>query len=184
MSAKLAAAKRRQRAMAMQAYRLRHIEGRQVGQVAAILGCSTSYAIKLARDGAQYMVAEELKDEARSNALTELDALREEAYRYFRGRYVVTQFGKIVLDDEGRPVQDIGPNLAALDRILKLEKRRAEIFGYDAPRRSTVNVVTEDAIMAEINRLEAEMSEAERRQLAATLLELEAAEVEAAEVEP
>lgn len=159
---------------AITAYRLRHIEGKQIRDIAEELNCHPKHVQKLVVRGAKLCVAEELRDSARSGTLAELDALRSKAYEYLHGEYMAAQFGKIVTEavtetdpvtgherTVDRPVRDIGPNLAALDRILKIEKRRAEIYGYDAPKRTTVNVVTEDAIIAEINRLEAQMAQAE-----------------------
>jgi hypothetical protein len=152
------------------AYRLRVLEGKTFPEVGRIMGCTPERARQFAKDGAKECLSEEVRDEARNTTLVELDALRAKAYEYLHGDYVMVQFGKVAtlpVVDPGtgqvteKPIKDVGPNLAALDRILKLEKRRAEIFGYDAPRRSSVQVVTEDPIMAEINRLREEMEMAE-----------------------
>ena len=49
----------------------------------------------------------------------------------------------------------------ARDKVLKIEKRRGEIFGYNAAPKVSVRVVTEDVISAESARLEAELAAAE-----------------------
>lgn len=148
-------------ARAITAYRLRYIEGKQLREIAEQLNVHTASVPKLCSRGVKLCVGEEMRESAKTGALAELDALRTQAYEWMHGEYVFAQFGKIVTDAEGKPLKDIGPNLAAMDRILKVEKRRAEIFGYDAPKRSEVKVITEDAILAEIARLEAQMEQAE-----------------------
>lgn len=49
-------------------------------------------------------------------------------------------------------------NLAAIDRALKIMERRARYEGLDAPTKSTITVITEDMVDAEIQRLEADMA--------------------------
>ncbi len=46
----------------------------------------------------------------------------------------------------------------AAEVIIKIMERRAKLLGLDAPVRSTVTVITEDLIDAEIARLEAELA--------------------------
>ena len=157
---------------AIEAYRLRHIRGLQFPEIADELGVSISHARKLVIAGAKLCVTEELREHEKTATLAELDALRTVAYEYLQGEYLFAQFGKLVtqavvkVNDLGDvyteevPLKDIGPNLAAMDRILRIEKRRADIFGYDAPKRATISVVTEDLIVAEIKRLEAELATA------------------------
>jgi hypothetical protein len=73
--------------------------------------------------------------------------------------------GEILRDGEGVPIPlyedilDDGPALAAIREIRGLLERRAKIAGYDAPVRSRVEVITEDAVDAELARLEAELAE-------------------------
>lgn len=71
--------------------------------------------------------------------------------------------GVVTLDGQGQPIPvyeellDDGPTLNAIDRISRLLERRAKIIGYEAPARSRVEVITEDAVDAEIARLEAKL---------------------------
>jgi len=46
----------------------------------------------------------------------------------------------------------------AVERCLQIMDRRAKMLGLDAPSRSSVTVVTEDVVDAEIRRLEAELA--------------------------
>ncbi len=71
--------------------------------------------------------------------------------------------GEILRDGEGAPIglyEDIlddGPALAAIREIRALIEHRTKIFGYAAPARSRVEVITEDVVDAEIAALTAEM---------------------------
>lgn len=75
------------------------------------------------------------------------------------------QTGEILRDGDGAPIPlyedvlDDGPALAAIREIRGLLERRAKITGYDAPARSRVEVITEDAVDAELARLEAKLAE-------------------------
>lgn len=53
---------------------------------------------------------------------------------------------------------DDGPRLAAVNTIRALLERRARIFGYDAPAKSRVEVITADMVEAQIAALEAELA--------------------------
>ncbi|MEV5944434.1 hypothetical protein [Streptomyces sp. NPDC051994] len=102
----------------------------------------------------------------REEQLIELDYLAEEAHKILRARhYVVTASGRIVEDPEtGQPLEDDGPVLAAIDRLVKILDRIAKLRGLDAPQR--LEVMTIDAIEAAIADL--------NQQLAATDAEAEA----------
>jgi hypothetical protein len=51
------------------------------------------------------------------------------------------------------PLMDRGIDLAVVDRLLRLADRRAELSGYDAPRRREVPVVTTEMVVELINRI-------------------------------
>jgi hypothetical protein len=71
--------------------------------------------------------------------------------------------GSILRDGDGEPVglyEDIlddGPALAAIREIRALLERRAKIYGYDAPARSRVEVITAEMIESHIAELEAQV---------------------------
>ena len=104
----------------------------------------------------------------REEQLVELDYLAEEAHKILRARhYVVTQSGKIVDDPEtGQPLLDDGPVLAAIDRLVKILDRVAKLRGLDQIK---VQVLTIDAIEAEIERLSMELGDSERQDNPAAL---------------
>jgi hypothetical protein len=119
-------------------------------------------------------------EEAKKADLERLDRLIEQAWavmlrphvaisnghviRKRTGKYELHPDGTERLDDKGQPIPvwenvlDDGPVLAAVAQIRALVERRAKIFGYEAPSRSRVEVITPDVIEAEIARLEGELS--------------------------
>ena len=64
------------------------------------------------------------------------------------------------------PLLDRGPNLAIVELLLRISRRRAQLRGIDAPRRREALVVTTDMVEAEISRMseEAERLEALARE--------------------
>lgn len=72
--------------------------------------------------------------------------------------------GEIERDADGKPlyiyedVLDDGPGQASAREIRALLERRAKIFGYEAPARSRVEVITEDAVDSAISELEGELA--------------------------
>lgn len=109
------------------------------------------------------MVAEPT-EEVRALEVARLDMLWVEAMLVLRRQHVTVSNGKVVHLD-GRPVQDDGPALAAIDRLVRIAERRAKLLGLDAPTK--VEVITLDAIDAEIRRLTQELDRAEAAQIAA-----------------
>jgi len=96
-------------------------------------------------------------DQVRHLELERLDALAQVAWRVLADRhYAVAAGGKVALHPEtGAPLIDDGPTLAAIDKLLRIQERRAKLLGLDAPTKH--EVVTMDAIEAEIAKLRAEM---------------------------
>jgi hypothetical protein len=52
------------------------------------------------------------------------------------------QNGKVVKDDQGRPVKDAGPKLAALQTMLRIEKQWAELHGTEASKKLEIALET------------------------------------------
>lgn len=72
--------------------------------------------------------------------------------------------GKPKYDDEGKPVYifedvlDDAPGQVSAREIKALLERRAKIYGYDAPVKSRVEVITSDMIEAQISELESQLA--------------------------
>ncbi len=98
----------------------------------------------------------------RQTELIRLDALTREAWAVMKRRHVTVSAGQVVMVVDERthtetPLVDDKPTLDAIDRLLKIQDRRAKLLGLDAPKK--VEVITIDAIDAEIARLTAELGE-------------------------
>ncbi|MET7738913.1 hypothetical protein [Streptomyces sp. NPDC005385] len=70
-------------------------------------------------------------DELRRLAQERLDDQRRSINAVRSRPHFVAQAGKIVKDDDGLPLVDDGPILAANAALLKLEEREARLYGYD-----------------------------------------------------
>lgn len=100
------------------------------------------------------------------------EVMEREHAAYSNGQVVRRRTGEYEMDDDGferlddkgnriplyEEVLDDGPLLAAIDRIERLIGRRARIFGYEAPARSRIEVITPETIEAHIAALEADLA--------------------------
>jgi hypothetical protein len=156
------------------------VRGRSLQQIADELG----YASRgHAHDGIMRAFAALPTDEAadaRRLDLERIDRLIAKAWdvmerahvAYSNGQVVRRRTGEYETDDEGferlddkgnriplyEEVLDDGPLLAAIDRIGRRIEQRAKIFGYEAPARSRIEVVTPETIEAHIAILEEELA--------------------------
>lgn len=95
-------------------------------------------------------------EELRKLQLDQLDYLTTQALNVLESaHYTVTQAGRVATDVDGRPIVDHTPVLQAIDRLLRIQERRAKLAGLDAPIRT--EMITLDAIDAEIAALTAEL---------------------------
>lgn len=135
-------------------------EGRKYHEFYAELGYATpSHASKDFQRCLEHVIAEERHslEVYRQAELMKLDTLSVAAMRVLnRKHYHVAPNGHIVEDPNGGPLVDDGPNLAAMDRLIRIGDRRAKLLGLDQPQR--LEVLTIDAIDAEIQRLHSEIA--------------------------
>ena len=87
--------------------------------------------------------------------LDRLDVLYRTALGVMATRHVVCQNGRVVRGDDGEPIEDPGPRLAAIDRCLRIMERRARLLGLDAPAKADLRI--SDSLDNEIERLAAEL---------------------------
>jgi hypothetical protein len=71
--------------------------------------------------------------------LATLDKLAREAWAVLERKHVTISQGRVVKLD-GTPVDDDGPTLAAIDRLLKVHEARRKLLGLDAPVKTEVEV--------------------------------------------
>jgi hypothetical protein len=137
------------------------------------------------RSGAQKAVeraiassVRETTDEAKILILADLREAKRHAWAVLERRHLTVSNGRVVrhfvgierdedgierLDPDGKTIpvfedmEDDGPVLAAIDRITRIDQEIAKILGAYAPVKS--EVLTLDAIEADIRRLEAEVGQ-------------------------
>jgi hypothetical protein len=100
----------------------------------------------------------------REEELQRLDVLLAEAWAVLKRQHVTVSHGRVIKDDFDEPILDDGPTLSAIDRILKIQERRAKFLGLDAPQRH--EVVSVDAIDAAIADLNAQLGRDQARETA------------------
>jgi len=93
----------------------------------------------------------------RDRQMRRLDEMYRAALAVLETEHVTVSQGRIVCDADGVVVPDDAPVLAAIDRMIRIEARMAELIGLDAPKRSRIEVITEDAVDAAVRELEAEL---------------------------
>lgn len=163
-----------------QAVKLR-LAGMRYDDIATQLGYNSRGAA--AQDVQRALAAEiaEPAEELRAIEVQRLDMLWNTAMKVLTRLHVSISNGKVVHLD-GAPVRDDGPVLQSIDRLLKIQERRARLLGLDAPKQ--VEVVSLDAIEQEIRRLNAELAAADQASGADELDRAETGEAGGAETAP
>jgi hypothetical protein len=117
------------------------------------LGLSDTYVKKLYRMALKSIIVDNVEDMRRLEA-KRLDRLHEKAMQVLEAFHPVVSSGQVVRDiiedANGRPMidpatdlpmtyrlQDQGPLLAAIDRVVKVSERRSKLFGLDMPTKTT-----------------------------------------------
>lgn len=77
--------------------------------------------------------------------LDQLDMMTAAVFQVLEANhYVVSQGRLIYLDEDAPPLADDSPVLAAVDRLLKIQERRAKLLGLDQPSKATVTHAAAD----------------------------------------
>lgn len=76
--------------------------------------------------------ADQAVEERLTAAGLRLNDIRRQLYRIIAADHYVLHQGSIVKDDEGRPIKDDGPVLAALAQLRALEEQQARLEGTNA----------------------------------------------------
>lgn len=90
-------------------------------------------------------IRSEPAEEVRTLELERLDDLYRRTLGVLEGRHLVISNGRIVFDpdlstpDVPVPLKDNAVALQAVDRLLKIQERRARLLGLDAPSRLSVD---------------------------------------------
>lgn len=107
-------------------------------EIATELGYDSKSSAYEAVQRALRDTVQEPADELRQLELLRLDELALKARGVMETTHYMVDKGTVVLWG-GEPVVDDGPVLAAIDRLLKVQERRAKLLGLDAPQRVSVD---------------------------------------------
>lgn len=127
-------------------------EGRTYRQIATMLSVSVGTAYT-AVSRAIAAVPVEAVTELRQIECARLDAVVARLWDVVHADHPYVSQGKVFED-----IQDAGPVISALGAIIRAGESKRKLLGLDAPARQTITVITEDAVDAELRRLEAEMA--------------------------
>jgi hypothetical protein len=131
-------------------------------RIANEMGYANRSGAQKAVERAMATAVRETTEAAKTLLLADLNALKKEAWGVLEATHITVSHGQVVRiegpDGEKVPIPDDGPVLNAIDRIVRIDAEIAKIYGAYAPTRS--EVLTMDAVEAEIVRLEAEVGRA------------------------
>jgi hypothetical protein len=127
-----------------QAAHLKYVVGLTWDDVAKQLGYSSGAVVN--SDVLKHLKAERNKT---AKVLEDLvaqqdmryDTLRRKAYAIMVADHPFVQGGKIVKDDEGRPLKDVGPQLAAMATLLRIESQWSDLHGTNASKKLEIALV-------------------------------------------
>jgi len=143
---------------ARRAVHLRIVEGLSYRQIAAEIGLVSAQGAKSAYErGVLLLIPADDIATARQTALAKLDQWEQEILAIFREEHVLVNFGRVVEGQHDRAI-----NLAAADRLIKIERERRSILGYSAPSKRVLEVISEDSFDRAIRDLNAQAEQLER----------------------
>ncbi|WP_329163934.1 hypothetical protein OHB49_28890 [Streptomyces sp. NBC_01717] len=85
----------------------------------------------------------EAGDDLRALELDRLDGMYAAAMEVLEREHVTVSNGRVVSLDDGTPLPDDGPVLQAIDRLLRIQERRARLLGLDAPVKRDLTLTDE-----------------------------------------
>lgn len=126
--------------------------GKPYRAIAAELGMSVS-GCYIAVQRAIAAVPVEAVNELRAIECQRIDAVIARLWDVVEASHPYVSNGKVFYD-----LEDAGPVISALSQILRAGAEKRKLLGLDAPARQTITVITEDAVDAELRRLEEELA--------------------------
>jgi hypothetical protein len=128
-------------------------------QIAGQLGMASPSTAHAAVSRAAAAVPDPAKTTARRIALQRLAALDRAAWRVLtRTHYVTGNTGQLAYGPDGQPLTDDAPVLQAIDRLLRIEERRAKTLGTDTPVPTRAEVTITSQLDDEIEKLAAQLA--------------------------
>jgi hypothetical protein len=112
------------------------VTGMSFSQIATAVGLSKTAVVKHVHRALDDIVkqTDETAERLRSLEIERLDKLQRAAERVLARNHVFVNAGKVVYDGQTK-LEDDGPVLNAVDRLLRIAERRARLMGLDAPKR-------------------------------------------------
>ena len=83
-------------------------------------------------------IVQEPAEAVRQLELDRLDAMYTAAMEVLERQHFTVSQGKVV-DLGGQPLEDDGPVLQAIDRLLKIQERRARLLGLDSATKTEIS---------------------------------------------
>lgn len=131
--------------------------GHTLQQIADELGFESRSAARYACLRALTEAVKGPGEELLGREAARLDSLFESAMDVLERDHITVSHGRIVKDDNGQPILDDGPKLAAIDRLLRVRESYRKLLGLDAPSRVSVDAQQlGDEINALLNRAAAD----------------------------
>ena len=131
--------------------RVRGLGSTEIGKQLGMSRQAATMAVKRALTE----VVREPAEQVRALELDRLDLLYRTALGVMAKSHPMVQNGRVVRDQDGRPVEDPRPRLAAIDRLLRIQERRSRLLGLDAPTKTDVRV--SDVLDGQIQQLAVEL---------------------------
>ena len=141
---------------AVRAVHLRTVESNTWQQIGNELGVTAGAAQAAYNRGVLLLVPKDDIDFYRGLALQKLDIWEQEVLEIFRKDHPLVNFGKVVFGEFDESVK-----LAAMDRLIKIERERRAIMGYSAPSKRVLEVISEDAFDRAIRELNVQAEQLE-----------------------
>ncbi len=127
-------------------------QGRTYRQIGSEMGVQVATAYKMVGRAIASAPVEAV-NELRAIESERLTAVIAKAWEIVHADHPYVSAGRLLTG-----VQDAGPVLAALNLIRTTSESLRKLYGLDAPARQTITVITEDAVDAELRRLETEVA--------------------------
>lgn len=131
-------------------------KGLSYPKIAELRQCAVSTAYASVQRAIRAVPVEAVT-ELRQIECDRLDAIIAKLWDIVESRHPVFYQGKMI-----RNTVDDGPVIQALAQIRVTAESKRRLLGLDAPARQTITVITEDAVDAELRRLEEQLAERDR----------------------
>jgi predicted transcriptional regulator len=135
-------------------------EGHSQAEIARRLGVGTSMVSQALRRGLSGL-QEDAAAQSRGLERLRYDWLEKMLVETIQGRHYMVSNGRVMLDPcdpENMPLMDPKPRTEAAGVLIRLWERRSKLLGLDTPSRTEVQVRHEHEVVADIDRIMAQLA--------------------------